>query len=273
MIDFRTIISPKSNAFLQDANEKMLRFGSMSPEAMARELLSMSRVLIDSDIFSKDQRWSYNEWALYRVIPELASRLDPNIVLRPEEQPDTSEKDDMVTWLRGEPDAKLMDCVSSIRGNASIHRAAVVRSKDPDLHKIAWLIDYPGHYSAVTIAMDTLQPGFCVDRAKPEHRPDLTGQYLIANVELKNDSRDDHEQVLQYSEDPHVIRTLLSNIEKYLADANDEKSDIDERCARRLSGISGRITELQIQSAAGEILERVPVQRASPSESHPEPSM
>lgn len=90
MVDFRKMISPRSQAQMKEVRDE-LNLPRSNPE-MAEWLVGLARELRGTGHFSAEPIYSYDEWALFRVIPELAARLDPALVRLPEEMPQQDEK-------------------------------------------------------------------------------------------------------------------------------------------------------------------------------------
>lgn len=99
-------------------------FAGLDDKAMAARLVDLARRLVDSGRFNPDPRYSYDEWALNRVIPELARRLDPEMTLLPREIPQPEEAADPVTWLGGMSDSRFASCIRSVMEQASFRRDA-----------------------------------------------------------------------------------------------------------------------------------------------------
>ena len=81
---FRFPISPRSRRTLNDHAALAWTFQKADNPARARIILDAARTLRDG-IGVENARQSYNDAYLYRVIPEIARRLDPGVEILPEE--------------------------------------------------------------------------------------------------------------------------------------------------------------------------------------------
>lgn len=190
MVDFRKLISPRSQAEIKHRRQTVMRFQELPPRDMARELLDMSRALIDSDRFSSEPNWSYDERALYRVIPEIARRLDPEVELRDSEIPKDDERKDQVTWIHGQSLERLIHAARGIADNGAFSRANA--PEDPNLTFIKEVL-FDNNPCAFTIAADTISPGAFPDRATPDEREPLPGFYVVGQGES-------YDKVLKYAD-------------------------------------------------------------------------
>jgi hypothetical protein len=188
MVDFRKLTSPRARLENQRLRDAIKACESMSNTDMARELLTHSRTLIDSGAFSTDQRWSYDEWALYRVIPELALKLDPTVELRDTENPSSEEKADWVTYLRDQPAHALHSAILSIVNNCQLGRA---HNKGTDARFAADVL-LANRHNAFKIAAGRVFPGLYPKNEDHVEKPDLNGFFVIAR------DGDDHDSVMQY---------------------------------------------------------------------------
>lgn len=259
MVDFRKLISPKSRAENRRIAEQIMAFQKLQPGEMAEELLGHSRKLIDSGAFSTDQRYSYDEWALYRIIPEIALRLDPRITLRNNEHPSVDERADNVTWLRGESIEKLLSAVSSILSNGSFRRAQA-RDTDGDV-RFSVEVLFGSNPNIFTVAADTISSGFLPERVKPDERDPLPGVYLIGSTQ------GGYDKVFRYKEtqadiarDYDVLRASCRG---------DELSEEDQMLKERFFiGLKpSSIREVSLQTFDGEVLQSEVINIADPDES------
>lgn len=226
MVDFRKLLSPKSRAEIAVRRERAIEFQAKDPAGMAGALVDASRTLVDSGLYRTDEpkaHWSYDEWALLRVIPALAKRLDPNLDLRKTEIATPDEKSDPVTWLDEGDDQKLLGFVKSIISHASFARSGG-GSEDVRI-ATDLLLEYRDRGSAISVAMDTVLPGSFEARTEAETRDPLPGVQLIA-------THGEHDRVLRYAESDaeldDVYRALVSSRQ------GEELSDDDGRLVRGL---------------------------------------
>lgn len=191
MVDFRKMISPRSQAKLKAIHDELTEIRT-NPE-MAAWLVGMARELRETGRFQKDETYSYDEWALFRVIPEMAVRLDPTLVRLPEEMPKEAEKRDMVTYVGTATDARLDEMVKSIISNGSFARG---RSEMGDT-RADRIVDmfhlHRGQRCPLSQASNRLAGRPAADFVDDEREP-LTGSYLIV-------ANQRHDSVLVYSED------------------------------------------------------------------------
>jgi hypothetical protein len=239
--------------------QRILDFQEMDRKAMAAELLQAARDLVDSGVFKEDPSWSYDERALYRVIPGLARRLDPEVELRASEIPQDSEKDDPITFVDPTDDEKLLRQVSSIIRNASFMRAQECERNSPARKAIDFLILHRSDCSAISVAMDTVCPGAFPKRATPDTRPPLEGFQLIAA------SENDYEGVLRYEEKQEDLDDWLRVAE--MIAKNEEIDDADADMARRLRSYTSpeNWMMLAIQNCAtGEVYSKIDLKTEDP---------
>ncbi|MCE6959370.1 hypothetical protein LAZ40_09930 [Cereibacter sphaeroides] len=164
----------------------------MDGPELAAWLLGLARSLRDSGKFNTDPTYSYDEWALFRVIPEMALRLDPAAKLRPEEIPDPAEAADRVTWLKDADPARLAEMVGSILDNASFRRG-MLPDAGPEAGRAAKLLHFYRRDSGpLGIALERLAGRTPAIEAEDE-RPPLPGLYLVGE-------KDRHDTVLRYCE-------------------------------------------------------------------------
>lgn len=207
MVDFRKLISAKSRQRFAAREAILARFEEAVPAGKAAQLLEASRTLIDSGRFKTDQRYSYDEWALYRVIPALARGLaGPGLELRETEIAKPEEKADPITWLGDKSHdhlERLETATRSILANSALRRAGS-ENDDPVAEAAQFLIGRP-HHCAISVALDCLRPGTFPKRVadEAEEKPDLTGFQLI-------ESRPSgHDKVLHYAEDEADLEGML----------------------------------------------------------------
>lgn len=192
MVDFRKMISPRSQAQMKEVRDE-LNLPRSNPE-MAEWLVGLARELRGTGHFSAEPIYSYDEWALFRVIPELAARLDPALVRLPEEMPQQDEKRDMLTHVATASDARLGEMVQSLISHASFGRG---RSEIGDT-RVDRIVDmfhiHRGQKCPLSQGAKRLagrpDPEFDGDDREP-----LPGSYLLATSQR-------HDRVLCYSEDP-----------------------------------------------------------------------
>lgn len=202
MVDFRKIISPRSQSQLQSVRDELAI--PRSNAEMAEWLVGMARELRQTGRFHADHSYSYDEWALFRVIPELAVRLDPAAARLAEEMPQEVEKRDMKTYVADTTDARLGEMVASIIANGSFGRGRS-ETEDSRADRIVDMLHiHRGERCPLSQAKNRLaghpDPVFEEDERAP-----LPGSYLIASTE-----RRDH--VLMYSEDPAELDRGLAAI-------------------------------------------------------------
>jgi len=258
-MDFRKLISPKTKAATRRRSEAVMAFQNDTPEGQAATLLHAARTLRESGAFSKDQRYSYDEWALYRVVPELAMKLDPNVELQDVENPDEEERVDQVTWLRGAPAERLESAAKSIMANASFSR---IRDCSDEMNDLAdAMFTYNTCYFSV--AADTVFPGCAPEREFLDTRDPLPGQYVLCC------HKNGYERVMQYSEDAAEIDKVYDALVRITA--GEELRDEDAWVKERLSwcpmlGKDGRksrerLSSIEVQDASGEVLRKHSLER------------
>ncbi|MFX4299849.1 hypothetical protein [Pseudosulfitobacter pseudonitzschiae] len=254
MVDFRKLVSPKSRRKIAERYAFISEFETMSDAEKAEVLLTKSRSLIDSGVFSSDQRYSYDEWALYRVIPEIALRLDHTVTLRETEHPKEDERKDQVTWLRNASRERLHSAVMSVIGNCSFSRATT-RHVPVDVRLAADLL-LGMKPNLITLAAEAIIPQIGPEPKEPDERPPLTGTYLIASLS------DDMDRVLRYSEDPvEISRAFDLAIAMCRGEDTESDDDIDTKMMTHFKegyffGVKlNTIQSVSLQTFDGEILQ------------------
>jgi hypothetical protein len=246
MVDFRQILSPKSQAEITCIDAELLAFQQLDPAAMAKRLLEYSRRLQDSGCFSDDQRYSYDEWAIYRIVPALAKRLDPHVELRETEQAKDHEREDALTWVEDAPDEQLLYCISSIISNGSFARARTPDT-DPEIKITADSLFGIG-ISMLSIAADTAIPGSYPERQQADVREPLEGLYVIEVCGTG------YHRVAKYSEDISLIdRTYDVAVAIHKGEEVPEQDiEIRDSLKRRCTMLP--VDAVQIQTYSGEVL-------------------
>jgi len=253
-MDFRKVISPKSQAASARRRAAVMAFQNDTPEGQAATLLNAVRSLRESGAFSDDPRYSYDEWALFRVVPELAMKLDPDIELQDVENPGEDERVDQVTWLRGAPAERLESSVKSIMANASFSR---IRESGDDLNELAdAMFGYNTCYFSV--AADTVFPGSAPSREDLDTRDPLPGQYVLCC------HKSGYERVMSYSEDAAEIDKVYDALVRITS--GEEPRDEDAWVKEKLSwypmlkqdGKNGRerLSSIEVQEASGTVLRK-----------------
>lgn len=245
MVDFRKLLSPASRAQIARRNAIVMEFQDLAPKEMADALLTNARTLQDSGCFSPDQRYSYDEWALYRVVPEVALALDPDVVLRDVEQPDPKEAEDQVTWLRGAAREKLEHCIKSILANGSFQRA-LLPEVDPGVRLVAD-VTFRESASLFSVAADQIFPGSFPRRAQPDSRPPLPGRYLVEIGETG------FERARHYSDEPDIVDRYFDVAVKMREGIFDEE-DLDIRNNLARNRFHMNVVALQVQGFDGEVV-------------------
>ncbi len=259
MPDLRKLVSYKSRMEIARDWDRILDFQKMGRKEMASELISAARDLADSGVFKSDYTWSYDEWAIYRVLPALARRLDPEIELRESEIPKEDESRDLVTSIEEGNDEKLLSHVGSIISNVSFMRAQKCDRDSPARRAANFLIMHRSDCSAISIAMDTVCPGSYPKRATPDVRPPLEGFQVIAVTASGYDC------VLRYGEVEDDVNDWF-RVGETIA-KNEEIEEGDEAIASRLrSYISpDDWVKLAIQNCStGEIINQVALKDEEP---------
>lgn len=204
MVDFRRAISPRAQSEIASEREKVMAFQDLAPDAMAARLLEMSRELIDSGRFNTNPNWSYDERALYRVVPEVARRLYPKIALRDSETPGNEERDDPVTWIRDKPDDAVVAAARGIVENGSFSRVEALGAPLTDLAATRNVLFRRGA-SALTVAADTLSPGAFPAREAPDDRAPLDGVYVVL-------AQENHDKVLKYCDSTEEANAVFDAV-------------------------------------------------------------
>lgn len=200
-MDFRVLLSPRSRSEMAAVDVAMQEFTALDDKAMAAGLVDLARRLIATDSFHPDQRYSYDEWALNRVIPELARRLDPELPLLPREIPQPDEASDPVTWLKGMTDERFTGCIRSILEHASYRRVAPGQfDLDRDL--------ITGKINPIVVAASRVFPdAFAVPVQEIDTRPPFEGFQVIT-------ARKHRDSVLCHLTDQSRAERLLGHVIK-----------------------------------------------------------
>lgn len=253
MVDFRKMISPRSQAKLEEIRSELAEPRNNSE--MAAWLVGLARELRETGRFKEDETYSYDEWALFRVIPELAVRLDPTLVRMPEEMPRDAEKSDMVTYVATATDARLDEMVASIISNSSFARCRSEMENTRADRIVDMIHLHRGQRCPLSQAANRLAgrptPGFGDDDRTP-----LTGSYLVA-------ANPRHDTVLLYSEDMDELeRGMRVLTDRLVHDVvgHDEDLDLVRKLLRYKSDKEVQSwTELSVQDFSGNVLARQPL--------------
>lgn len=195
--DFRKTISPKSQKALLDLQKWHVRFSELNKADMGTVLLAQSRLMRSSGLFDEDIRYSYDAWALCRVLPEIAQRLNPGIELDNSEKTRALEFHEAQFLVVGAKNDKLAQFVNIVTHHTSFDRVrSEYRGQDPKVFRAGHLFDKYQPYTIATIAMDNLHPGCFPSRPYFPKKPDLTGLYVIAETHGQH-------RVLSYAESSH----------------------------------------------------------------------
>jgi hypothetical protein len=251
-MEFRKVISPKSQAATERRRAAVMEFQEDTPEGQAATLLNAARKMRESGAFSDDPRYSYDEWALYRVVPELALKLDPSIELQAAENPDEKEREDQVTWLRCAPAERLESAVKSILSNASFSR---IRAHGDEMNDTADAT-FGFNVNCLSVAADIIFPGLAPKRETADDRAPLSGQYVLCC------HKSGYDRVMQYSEDPVEIEKVYDALIRITAgeEVRDEDAWVEERLSwypmLKQEGPNGRerLSSIEVQDSSGEVL-------------------
>jgi hypothetical protein len=246
MVDFRKMISPASSMQIKKRNQAIMDFQELGPIDMADELLRHSRRMIDSGAFSPDPRYSYDEWALRRVVPELALRLNPDIELRQDENPTEAERADALTYLRGGDPEDLKRSIASILSNASFRR---INLNDPDPEDVfSSEVLFSHRPNALSIAANSAFPGTYPEVATTDDREDLPGFFIIETMESGYNS------VLRYCDNIDLAECYMDVA--IAAERGDDLSDSDLALSRDMHRIGSRKdpVSVSIQNFNGDVL-------------------
>ncbi|NDV50361.1 hypothetical protein [Salipiger sp. PrR003] len=233
----RKVISPKTHREMADTSDVLITFQEQSKEAMAEELLRLTRTLIDSGLFEIDHKRSYDEWLLLRVAPAIAKCLNPEIELRQEEIATLEEaEEDHVTFIADGDTDKMAEAAKSIMRNYSLMRAAKPGVPD-DIRRACDILIRP-RPNALSIAVDTVKPGSYPNRAEKDDREPLPGIFVIATDEHE------HDHVVEYRDE--MVEAERDFDLAIAHRAGEELSREDMSYARALANRASEITREDI---------------------------
>lgn len=205
-IDFRKLTTPTTQLSSLERKARLDVFMSCTSDAeMARHILEFARTLRKSQHLNTDPTYSYDEAALYRLIPEIARRLDPSITLEDAEVPKDEERKDTVLFMRDAPIEKLHSLVASFCDNASMRRITDNEIDDNirDTAKL-WVMS-ASRKTPLAYAFDRLSPGFAqrdAVKASDELEP-LAGVFLVVReegVQFESGKRAQLDHLVKYYE-------------------------------------------------------------------------
>lgn len=246
MIDFRKLMTPQARNEIAQDDKRMMAFQDLGTRDKVATLMEAVRTLQDSGAFNSDQRYSYDEWAIYRVIPAVARKLDPSLELRKTEIPEPEEADDKLTFVGNASVEDLLRMATSILENTRLSRGVAVGG---DVRDAAHLVIGDGSRgSAFAITLDALVPGSFPYRHKPDTRPPLTGFYLIG----RDGGRDFPIQYCDTLEQAQDLFSLACDIKA--------GEDVDEAVSAQAptgfrQRLARRCAEIEVQSADGSLVE------------------
>lgn len=253
MVDFRRLLSPKTRRASTVRLDHILAFQEMDRAAMAAELLSASRILIDSGLFPlgpSEADFSNEEWALYRCIPALAICLDSNIELRKDEVARADGDWDPTVKVKAGDHGEIIRSLELIVCHKLFSNA---RNGSEEVMMAADFLHHQrGRWSAIEIAMDTVSPGMFPGRTRAATEAPLVGYQLIATY-------GDHDRVERYSENKEELEELfrVTAAKRQLEDLSDD----EEQALRQLRSWPERLDfdALSLQSFDGEIMREMQV--------------
>jgi hypothetical protein len=244
MVDFRKLISPKAQAEMKVVRDALLAFAALPRSEMGTKLLEYARTMQQSGKFHSDHTYSYDTWAMYRVMPEVARRLNPALVLEAWEIETEQDIEDNVSSVTGVDNRRLARYVENIRHNGSFSKGARHNQKEDEALAVACeLMDGSRKTTILTVAMDTLAPGCFPERSEVDERDPLTGQYVLAEI-------NGNHHVLNYVETPELADELAR---KAVAELTDPESETPkgERVTKRLEDYESKPTSILIQDFHG----------------------
>ncbi|MCW3782960.1 hypothetical protein [Defluviimonas salinarum] len=251
-LDFRKLVSPRSRKDYSAALSRAEEMVAMSDRDLAARIVGIARDMRASGAYSTDPRYSYDEWALFRVIPELARRLDPETRLEPEEIAQPDERSDRITFAPDADTARLGEMVKSILANGWFARSRMAGLADGARAATDLLTRFRDALNPMAIAFNRLDPGSYEYRPTPDP-PALAGVYVIFEGEHHDEVacyRDDREEALRLAE---ICRCRI---------AGEEVGDEDlgrlphQFGFRSIDEIREKTLAISVQDFEGEILHR-----------------
>lgn len=176
MVDFRKLISYDSRQRVARMMSVIERFDASDPKTQARILLDTARKVYEDGAFSVEHHYSYDEALLLRVIPQIAHRLDPDIVLLDREKP--GEDGPHSTPWAEKSDEDIAYYAGSCVANCSLNRA-----DGDDYEASSCLVMSWNRGNMVKIAINSLVPGWFPLVPDNKVQDPLTGyQVVLENV-------------------------------------------------------------------------------------------
>jgi len=218
MIDFRKLIKPATLVQMEKISAQMETFSAKDPAEQARDLLDIARRAFACGGYLEDDRRSYDEWALLRVMPEIARRLDPTITLLPREIPRPGEAEqDRITDVRG-ADREIMNRFArNILAHGSFSK---VRNGEQEGQDLWCILSMQREDGIIARAMQSLFPE---DWPLPARsvREALSGRWILLAAP------EGREVVIDYIEGPDMdasIKDKISEVQRWVEDPMDLKA-------------------------------------------------
>lgn len=186
MVDFRKLLSPSTLIRMRAEREEMHRISKLPDQWLARELLRLGREVLRVR-GDTDPRHSYTTGLTFRVIPYLASRLDPSVKLLPHEKYGYEEAQNAASFLPGMSDEDLRKAVTSYLSNASLTYGLTFSERENRAVQILSRVAENGN--PIMIALDRIthhlasEPVNYLDEREP-----LAGYHLVIATDDGNQS-------------------------------------------------------------------------------------
>jgi hypothetical protein len=196
MVDFRKIIAPTTQADTRKRDAKVMAFQTLPSDLMAEAILEVARKMVDNGMVQHPLTQTFERWAVYRIIPELAVALKPDVVLRDSEIMSEQELRDRAYWWNNNDQAAFLAAAQSISGSSELGRISY-SSRDDRVTASALLAD---DVNMFTIAANKVFPGRFKGKVTEDRQEPLPGFYVIGT------NAENVDVVLHYCEDlDHAI--------------------------------------------------------------------
>lgn len=216
MVDFRKMSTPRTQVQMRRVRQMLEEFSDMQKSDQARTLLSITRKAFDAGGYQEDMTRSYDEWALLRVLPEIARRIDPSIGRLPREIPSADEAiKDPVTDILGADLPTLNRYAENIISHASFRQ---IPKDDPENRDVYDLLATWREDGIIARAMHILSPENW-PLPKREPREELMGLWVVL------ESPAGAQKVLGYTEGPNIEAKIDACIARVMAWAKDPTSE------------------------------------------------
>lgn len=222
MRSFSAMITPRLRKKLERVAAETANAAEKPPKEVAAWLSGLARDMQDSGVLSGDPRDGYEEWAAWRVIPEIARRLRPGLGLRAGEIPSEEEKRAGTNRVDNVSDDRLAEFAEIVRRNTSFERLLRSDTASDAGRRAAELFFHNGSgHDPLKIGIAALIPGKVEISSRPNMFTPLPGFFVV----------------ISEKEEDHLLSYVTGRA---------EAEDIFDLAARRLDGAADEDGERRV---------------------------